>query len=201
MKERKLPGASGATHKLARARHALPLRNKTEILMVPLRLEKPKGTVRLLLTKTHPVVPSHTWVRRCGRRIHPQPAKSFINLEANEQTSHLMVSDQRRLWIPATPEEPHVRCRSFKKEYVVYYQVDYVIEGYALESGCCNNPDAGLITAATQYCKMKPISSRKKSSNVFFRFGLGERESVRLLLTKNHPIHDEAPTQRLAKPE
>lgn len=29
MKERKLPGASGAIHKLARARHALPLRNKT----------------------------------------------------------------------------------------------------------------------------------------------------------------------------
>lgn len=31
---------------------------------------------------------------------------------------------------------------------------------YALESGCCNSPDAGLITAATQYCKMNEAYSQ-----------------------------------------
>ena len=33
---------------------------------------------------------------------------------ANEQTDHLMVSDNRRPWTPATPEVSQVRCRPFK---------------------------------------------------------------------------------------
>uniref|UniRef100_A0A2H1VXI2 SFRICE_007462 n=1 Tax=Spodoptera frugiperda TaxID=7108 RepID=A0A2H1VXI2_SPOFR len=37
-----------------------------------------------------------------------------------EQTSYLMVSDQRRPWTPATPEESQVRCRPFKKEYALF---------------------------------------------------------------------------------
>lgn len=32
--------------------------------------------------------------------------------------------------------------------------------GYALESGCCNSPDVGLITTATQYCKMSEAYTR-----------------------------------------
>ena len=33
----------------------------------------------------------------------------------NEQTDRLMVSDHRRQWTPATPEESQLRCRPFKR--------------------------------------------------------------------------------------
>lgn len=42
-----------------------------------------------------------------------------------------------------------------------YATFDFAVRmKYALESGCCNSPDAGLITAATQYCKMYEAYSR-----------------------------------------
>lgn len=34
---------------------------------------------------------------------------------ANEQTYHMMVSEQRRPWIAATPEDKRVRCRLLKR--------------------------------------------------------------------------------------
>lgn len=37
---------------------------------------------------------------------------------------------------------------------------------YALESGCCNSPDAALITTATQYCKMNEAYSRAYPSAI-----------------------------------
>uniref|UniRef100_A0A2H1WDZ7 SFRICE_020825 n=1 Tax=Spodoptera frugiperda TaxID=7108 RepID=A0A2H1WDZ7_SPOFR len=47
----------------------------------------------------------------------PNPQKAG---NKNEQTSHLMVSDQRRPWTPATPEESQGRCRPFKKESALF---------------------------------------------------------------------------------
>lgn len=40
---------------------------------------------------------------------------------ANEQTGRLMVSDKRRPWTPASPEEAQMRCRPFIKEYVLFF--------------------------------------------------------------------------------
>uniref|UniRef100_A0A2H1VHR4 SFRICE_011652 n=1 Tax=Spodoptera frugiperda TaxID=7108 RepID=A0A2H1VHR4_SPOFR len=64
----------------------------------------------------------HTCSMRIGDCEH-----SFLTMfsftEANEQTSHLMVSDQYRPWTPATPEESQVRCRPFKKEYALFLNV------------------------------------------------------------------------------
>uniref|UniRef100_A0A2H1VMS1 SFRICE_029068 n=1 Tax=Spodoptera frugiperda TaxID=7108 RepID=A0A2H1VMS1_SPOFR len=48
--------------------------------------------------------------------IHKILVPSF-QIVANEQTCHLMVSDQRRPWIPATLEESRMRCRPFKMEF------------------------------------------------------------------------------------
>uniref|UniRef100_A0A2H1WUZ3 SFRICE_023606 n=1 Tax=Spodoptera frugiperda TaxID=7108 RepID=A0A2H1WUZ3_SPOFR len=46
-----------------------------------------------------------------------------LSVLAKEQTVHLMVSDQRRSWTPATPEKTQVRCRPFKKGYALFLRV------------------------------------------------------------------------------
>lgn len=41
----------------------------------------------------------------------------------NKQMDHLIISDQRRIWIPATPEDSQMRCRTFKKDKEVAFNI------------------------------------------------------------------------------
>uniref|UniRef100_A0A2H1WCA5 SFRICE_004332 n=1 Tax=Spodoptera frugiperda TaxID=7108 RepID=A0A2H1WCA5_SPOFR len=106
---------------------------------------------------------------------------------ANEQTSHLMVSDQRRPWTPVIPEKSQVRCRPFKKDYALFLKFENFSSSCNTSAHCIRIAfDMSAFGHQPAYCQNSEVKMWPKMEHTDLERGGGAREGT-ILLTPQPP--------------